>query len=228
MNKLVVESVAILGLALLGASCIMAVGAQNAASRPRPSPAAQAVPPTIAAPATVAVAAPLTNTPIIEPTATPVPTQPPLAPAEAKAKPAEKPEGEAIRAYLEWLQPKIQQAGQASTALAGQFDQFSREPAMIANQEWRLKTGVALGFLQNSGKEMQGQSRPVPRAAAEVDRDVRMLGTELVNLSNDYATGLDRLDRQRFQSGNERLQRATQRMNGLTPKIQALREQQGG
>lgn len=107
MNRLAVEVVAILGLAFLGASCIIAVGGQDAAGRPPPVPVVQAVTPTAAPkpaptsppPTAVAVAAPPTEAPAppAEPTAAPQPAtaapEPTLRPvmATAAARAASKP-----------------------------------------------------------------------------------------------------------------------------------------
>lgn len=237
MNRLALEVVAIIGLALLGATCIITVGGQNAASRPRPEPVVKVAPPT-AAPTVTAVANPPTAVPPTEipPTVAPEPTPAPeptlgrvqaaRATAEAKPKPEPKPAAPSteVQAYLDWLQPKLQIVGQASTALGGQFDQFNKTPALFFNQEWKLKTGIALGFLRAGGEGMRSEERAVPQAVAGVDVDVRSLGNELVLISEDYATGLDKLDAERFKRGNTRMQNATQSMNRLTPRLQALQK----
>jgi hypothetical protein len=143
--------------------------------------------------------------------------------AEFVAAQAAEPSGDSVQAYLDWLQPKIEQAGQASIAMSGQFRDFSAKPALLLDQEWRLKTGVGLGLLKNAGEQMRSQPRDVPPAAANLDRDVRALGEDLVAASDDYIAGLDAADTQRLNRANQRLMAASEKINRVAPQIRALR-----
>lgn len=118
MNKLVIESVAILGLAFLGASCIMAVGAQNAASRPTPAPVAQVAIATPApkpaatateVPAAAAVEAPTLAPPVTEPTIAPTATSPRSKP---EVKPTVPPPPSLAVAFTGRFEPMLLRVGQ--------------------------------------------------------------------------------------------------------------------
>jgi hypothetical protein len=91
MNKLVIESAVILGLAFLGASCIMAVGAQNAASRPSMAPPVVISKPLLFTPTPVVPADPTLVAVVVPPTDVPVPTEIPAAAPEPTAVPPVEP-----------------------------------------------------------------------------------------------------------------------------------------
>lgn len=218
MNKLVLEVVAILGLAFLGATCIIVVGGQNAASRP--APVAQApkpvAPPPVAptqAPPTVAAIAPTAPPP--EPTA--APTAPP-------PKPEPKPAGVSVeaRAYLDWALPKIEVASQAMRGLAMQSEQASQNPRLLADNGWRVKTGVALGFLKTTGQELQVYPGKVTPELSRLDDLMKGLGRDLVFVADEFAGGLDQGNVARINAASTRMNAATQKMQEATAEVQKL------
>lgn len=146
--------------------------------------------------------------------------------AAAPAAPAvSKPGGPSAeaRAYIAWLDPKIEATLLASNALRDQFSAFSRTPQLIFDNEWKFKTGAALGILKATGQQMRDQQRAVPAEARDADREVRSVGADMVVAADDYIAGLDGLDAQRIQRANTRLTTAGGKMNAVAPKLRALR-----
>jgi hypothetical protein len=187
------------------------------------APAPTLVPPTTVPPTPVPPTA-------ISPTAVPATAAPP---PPAPPKPAEAPKPEAktggpspeAQAYLDWLLPKTQPASQSLQGLSTQSEQLSQNPRLLTDNNWILRTGVAVAFMESTGKEMQTYLGPIPDNVKRLDTIVKDMGRDLAYVAAEYTAGID-------QRSVARINNATTRMNGIPPKtreatteIQALRGQ---
>jgi len=200
--------------------------------QPTTVPTAQAVvqapAPTLVPPTTVpATPVPPTAIPptVVPATAAPAPPAPPK-PAEAP-KPEAKTAGPSpeAQAYLDWLLPKTQLASQSLQGLSTQSEQLSQNPRLLTDNNWILRTGVAVAVMESTGKDMQTYSGPIPDNVKRLDTIVKDMGRDLVYVAAEYTAGID-------QRSAARINNATARMNGIPPKtreataeIQALRGQ---
>jgi outer membrane biosynthesis protein TonB len=204
---------------------------------PTPVPTAQAAvqaPAPTPVPPTTVPATPVPPT-AIPPTAVPATAVPATAapPPPAPPKPAEAPKPEAktagpspdAQAYLDWLLPKTQLAGQSLQGLSTQSEQLSQNPRLLTDNNWILRTGVAVAVMESTGKEMQTYSGPIPDNVKRLDTIVKDMGRDLAYVAAEYTAGID-------QRSVARINNATARMNSIPPKtreatteIQALRGQ---
>jgi hypothetical protein len=136
-------------LALTGLLIIVGVfGASTSTTTTAPTPTAvvaaklaATVVPTVAPTATTAQPTVTAILPTAVPaTAAPPPPAPPN-PAEAP-KPEPKPSGPSpeAQAYLDWLVPKTQLASQSLQGLATQSDLLGRNPRLLTDNDWILRT----------------------------------------------------------------------------------------
>lgn len=222
-----VQLVAIgIGAVLLSLCACGTIVAVIGSQLPKPS----ATPTAIAAKPTVGPAAPATARPTLVPTAAPTP---PPTPAPAQARPAEptpvpvaKPKPTGIspeaRAYLDWAIPEINVATQAMRGLATQSEQASQNPRVIATNDWRIKTGVALGFMKNSGENLQKYPGTVTPELRRLDGLMKGLGSDLVAVADEFAAGLDQGSVARINTATARMNAATQKMQEATAEVQQL------
>jgi hypothetical protein len=166
------------------------------------APAATLPPPTSAPTATPA-------TPTLPTVAKPAPVTPTPGPPTPTARPSgPSPE---VRAYLDWLQPKTELASLSLKGIGEQSDQLRRDPRLIADSTWILKTGFAVATLDQTGKDMQAYPDDVPQEAKQLDDIVKDLGRDLVYIAAEYTAGIDGRDAARINNANAR-------MNGIGPK----------
>jgi hypothetical protein len=212
------------GLFLWGVSVVL-LSQASSSNRTAVAPAVTAVPtgttvtvaaaPTIAPPTAVPptnTAVPPTQTAVPAPTAaqTIAPTIPPT-PVSVDPPAAAKPQMSSdLQAYLNYMQPKIQLAGQTLVRLGEQSTRLSNTPALLSDQTWRTQTAVVLGLMKNTGEEMQ-KYEPVPKELESLDDTMVSLGKDLVYIADEYATGLDG-------PNAARIRNATTRMQGIGPK----------
>lgn len=134
--------------------------------------------------------------------------------ATAAPTPAAKPSGPSpeARAYMDWASPKIQIAGQAMGGLAQQSSQASQNPRVLADDTWKLKTGVALAFMKNAGQEMQTYPGQVAPDVRRLDEIMKGLGADLVYVADEFAAGLDQGNVARINNAATRMNAANQKM----------------
>lgn len=138
------------------------------------------------------------------------------APGTVAAASAAKPTTSAteVQAYLGWLAPIVKLAGESIQTVASQSEQVSRNPSLISNQEWRQKTSQGIGFLRSAGESLQAYPGTVPSDARRLDGIVKEMGRDLVEMSREYAAGIDSVSTQQ-------IQKAVSRMSTFGPKVQA-------
>jgi hypothetical protein len=85
---------------------------------------------------------------------------------------------------------------------------------LLADNDWRIKTAVAIAMMQTTGKEMQAYPDKVPPNAMRLDGIVKDLGRDLVYIADEFTAGLD-------QGKPERINNVTRRMAGISAKTQA-------
>lgn len=211
-----------LSMLVVGGFVILVVLAVAGVGSTRPDATPTVTAKTAATAAPVAVA-PSTATPATAPpTAT---VQPPTAaPPSATATTAPKPAGISpqARAYLDWAIPKIGIAGQAMSGLATQSEAAGKNPRLIADNDWRIKTGVALGFMKNTGQELQAYPGAITEDIRPLDDLMKGLGKDLVVVSDEFAAGLDQGNAARINNAVARMNAATEKIKAATAEVQKL------
>lgn len=159
---------------------------------------------------------------------TPLPTAAPIVTATflptAAPTPATKPSGPSpeARAYMAWASPKIQVAGQAMGGLAQQSTQASQNPRVLADDTWKIKTGVALGFMKNAGQEIQSYPGQVSPDVRHLDEIMKGLGGDLVYVADEFAAGLDQGNVAKINNAAARMSSANQKMKEGTAEAERL------
>jgi hypothetical protein len=133
-----------------------------------------------------------------------VPTVPAAAPRPSGPSPA-------VQAYLDWLLPKTRLASQSLQGISTQSDQLAKNPRLLSDSDWVIKTGLAVAIMDNTGKDMQSYPGEVPPEARRLDAIVKDLGRDLVYIAAEYTAGIDG-------RSAARLNNATTRMNGIPEK----------
>jgi hypothetical protein len=121
------------------------------------------------------------------------------------------------------MQPKMSTISTALTTLGEQSALVQSNPAVMADSSWKLKTGVALGFLKGAGEEIQ-KYEPVPEGAEALDKTMVELGKDLTYVATEYAAGIDNLSAARMTNAATRLQAVNAKMPLATAQVKALTE----
>jgi hypothetical protein len=146
------------------------------------------------------------------------------APAAAAVEVASGGVSPEVTTYLEYMEPKIQIAGQAIDGLGQQQTLASTSPSLLSDATWRAKTGVALAFTKNAGEEIQ-KYEPVLEGAGPVEALMVALGQDLVYVADEYDAGLETRNARRLINAVRRMNDMTARLPRAAAEIKALRGQ---
>jgi hypothetical protein len=196
VNRLLLEVVALMSVAFVGAAWIVVVGSQGTASPVR-APAAVAPVPTSAA-------------------------QPPPGPSLPPASRDASPE---TRAYLDWLTPKAQLAAESLRAIGTQSDQLAQNPVLLSDEGWKVRTATAVEILRFTGQELQAYPLPVPQAALELDGMNKEIGRDLVYVAGEYSASIDQLSVTRLKNAIDRINVIKPRAQAAMAEAEALGRQ---
>jgi hypothetical protein len=220
---------------LIAACCGLSVVAAvvsppSAKATPTAVPAATGAPAaTAVAVATQAPATTISAAPAAAPSATPrpEPTKPaPTATAKAAATLAPATQtGDAeavlVKAYLLKVGEKSDAMGKAVKLFAGMMGEAGDKPTLLIDTDWKLKAAGAMALVQVSADEL-GEITPVPKSAAVLDGYFKKIKAETRVMVDNYAKGIDKLDKNSLLAGNDNMTAIAGYMQKAVGEIEKL------
>jgi hypothetical protein len=135
----------------------------------------------------------------------------------ASAPPAKPAPSAEVRAYLDYIGPKLTAGGAALRSLSALSQGAGSTPSLMNDENLRMQMALPLGQMRAAGQKLQSYE-PVPNEAGALDRSAVSIGKDLVYVSTEMAEGLRSRD-------GASIDNATARMNQLPDKLRIALEQ---
>ena len=108
----------------------------------------------------------------------------------------------------------------ATIGLSGQFEELSRKPAVMFDEDWRTLVILNVALLNLASQGILDLD--APSSLRDAESLIRAAAREMISATELYVEGLDELDVDKAEKGNERTLRATSYIEDFSQTVKRI------